>query len=219
MTQTPPKREPLLQGPRVTLRLGAPSDAPAIVAFYRENREHFRTTDPPRPIDFYTEAFWAERLAASVLEYHDDRSCHLLLFSRHEARAAGGDKRARSGAGASGANAASSVIGYANLSNFVRGAFHACYLGYGIGAEHQGKGLMTEALKLTVEHAFEELRLHRIMANHLPTNERSSKVLSRLGFVKEGYAREYLFINGAWRDHVLTALTNDRWAPPSGRSG
>src|SRR5262249_8356125 len=111
------------------------------------------------------------------------------------------------------------VMGYANLSNFVRGAFHACYLGYGIGAAHQGKGLMAEALALVIEHAFTELRLHRIMANYLPTNERSARLLRRLGFVKEGYAPRYLFINGAWRDHVLTALTNDRWEPPVGRAG
>lgn len=36
----------------------------------------------------------------------------------------------------------------------------------------------------------------------------SARLLERLGFVKEGYAREYLHIDGAWRDHVLTARTN-----------
>ena len=39
-------------------------------------------------------------------------------------------------------------------------------------------------------------------------NERSGAVLRRLGFVPEGYARDYLFIDGAWRDHVLTARIN-----------
>jgi ribosomal-protein-alanine N-acetyltransferase len=59
-----------------------------------------------------------------------------------------------------------------------------------------------------VGFAFETLRLHRVMANYQPINERSGKLLRRLGFVTEGYARDYLFINGAWRDHVLTALTS-----------
>jgi ribosomal-protein-alanine N-acetyltransferase len=193
-----PRREPILEGPRVTLRLGAAEDVPSIVTFYRDNRDHFRPTDPPRPPSFYTEAFWAERVTTSALEFHEDRSCHLFVHERRSARA---------------------VIGYANLSNFVRGAFHACYLGYGIGAAHQGQGLMAEAIGLAIDLAFRELRLHRIMANHLPTNERSARLLRRLGFVKEGYAQRYLYIDGAWRDHVLTALTNDRWEPPVGRAG
>ena len=59
------------------------------------------------------------------------------------------------------------------------------------------------------------------MANYRPENDRSRKLLERLGFVREGLARDYLFIDGAWRDHVLTALTNpgfdDAWVEPAGR--
>lgn len=105
----------------------------------------------------------------------------------------------------------SEVIGYANLSNIIRGAFHACYLGYGLAQERQGKGLMTESLRMVIEYAWNDLLLHRIMANYLPENERSARVLARLGFSIEGYARDYLFIGGAWRDHVLSALINPQW--------
>ena len=62
--------------------------------------------------------------------------------------------------------------------------------------------------RLSIEHAFSALRLHRIHASYIPGNERSGGLLARLGFVREGLARNYLFINGAWRDHVLTALLN-----------
>jgi ribosomal-protein-alanine N-acetyltransferase len=48
------------------------------------------------------------------------------------------------------------------------------------------------------------------MANYRPENERSGRLLQRLGFAREGYARDYLFIDGAWRDHVLTSLTTPR---------
>lgn len=64
------------------------------------------------------------------------------------------------------------------------------------------------ALDALVAYAFGALGLHRVMANHLPDNERSAKLLARLGFEVEGLAKNYLFINGAWRDHVLTARTN-----------
>ena len=46
------------------------------------------------------------------------------------------------------------------------------------------------------------------MANYLPINERSGRLLKRLGFKVEGYARDYIFINGAWQDHILTAMLN-----------
>ena len=53
------------------------------------------------------------------------------------------------------------------------------------------------------------------MANYVPSNRKSASVLARLGFTIEGYAREYLFIDGAWRDHVLTSLTNRKLSSPS----
>jgi len=52
-----------------------------------------------------------------------------------------------------------------------------------------------------------------VMANFMPHNTRSNAVLRRLGFIVEGYARDYLFVNGTWRDHVLTSLTNQDWKP------
>ena len=103
------------------------------------------------------------------------------------------------------------VLGYVNLSNIVRGGFQACYLGYALAERSQGSGYMTEALRTAIDFAWGDLKLHRIMANYLPQNERSAKVLQKLGFVIEGYAKAYLFIGGRWQDHVLTALTNERW--------
>ena len=70
---------------------------------------------------------------------------------------------------------------------------------------------MYEALEALVGFGFDQLNLHRIMANYQPNNTRSKAVLERLGFVTEGLAPKYLFINGDWRDHVLTSLTNDAW--------
>ncbi|MCJ8298752.1 MAG: 30S ribosomal protein S5 alanine N-acetyltransferase, partial [Pseudomonadales bacterium] len=51
-------------------------------------------------------------------------------------------------------------------------------------------------------------KLHRIMANYIPENVRSAKVLEKVGFKKEGYSPSYLKIAGKWQDHVLTALIN-----------
>lgn len=97
------------------------------------------------------------------------------------------------------------------LSNVVRGLFQAASLGYRTAGAHQGQGLMTEALHALIDHAFHHLNLHRIMANYQPWNAASARVLEKLGFEREGYARHYLYIDGAWRDHVLTAKSNPNW--------
>lgn len=84
-------------------------------------------------------------------------------------------------------------------------------MGYALAENEQGQGYMTEALQVAVEYVFKELNMHRVMANYIPQNQRSGNVLMRLGFVVEGYAREYLLINGQWQDHTLTSLTNKDW--------
>jgi ribosomal-protein-alanine N-acetyltransferase len=96
----------------------------------------------------------------------------------------------------------------------VRGALHGATLGYGLSAQHQGQGYMTEAGQRLVAYAFDDLNLHRLMANYMPHNQRSANVLKRLGFAIEGIARDYLFINGQWQDHVLTSLVNPSWQMP-----
>lgn len=57
-----------------------------------------------------------------------------------------------------------------------------------------------------IDYAFNDLKLHRVMANHMPGNERSAGLLKSLGFEIEGYAKEYLLIDGKWEDHVLNSL-------------
>ncbi|MDF1837178.1 MAG: GNAT family N-acetyltransferase, partial [Planctomycetota bacterium] len=64
---------------------------------------------------------------------------------------------------------------------------------------------MTEALEGVVKFAFEELGLHRLMANYIPSNAASARALAKAGFEKEGFARSYLLINDVWEDHILTS--------------
>jgi ribosomal-protein-alanine N-acetyltransferase len=99
-------------------------------------------------------------------------------------------------------------VGDCAFTNIVRGPFQACHLGYKLDQKFVGRGLMREGLTSAIDHAFHALKLHRIMANYQPTNERSGRLLRRLGFTIEGYARDYLFLNGGWRDHILTSLVN-----------
>ena len=72
---------------------------------------------------------------------------------------------------------------------------------------------MFEAVQCGLKFAFDEMNIHRVMANYMPTNKRSGALLRRLGFTEEGFARDYLFLNGRWCDHVMMALVNKNWRP------
>jgi ribosomal-protein-alanine N-acetyltransferase len=81
-------------------------------------------------------------------------------------------------------------------------------MGYAVEKRYQGRGLMKKLCDHAIGYAFSELQLNRIMANYMPCNQRSERLLRRLGFVEEGLARNYLKINERWEDHVLTSLVN-----------
>ncbi len=68
---------------------------------------------------------------------------------------------------------------------------------------------MYEALTQAIRYMQQHQKCTRIMANYMPHNMRSGHLLTKLGFEREGYAKQYLQINGEWRDHVLTALTDN----------
>ena len=104
------------------------------------------------------------------------------------------------------------VIGKLRFSQIARGPFCNAMLGYAIDTAYEGRGLMGEALTAALADVFSpRVALHRVQANARPENTRSLQLLARLGFVVEGVAKEYLFIDGAWRDHLLTALRAPDW--------
>jgi len=193
---------PELDTGRLKLRLGRPGMEAAMAAFLRENFVgHLDRWFPPVSEAYFTEGYWAERLAAWVDDYRADRGARFVMQLRPRD---GGDPPLDA-----------PLIGSCSYTNFVRGAFHACHLGYQVGRQFEGRGFMSEALRGCNGFVFGALRMHRIMANFRPENDRSRALLQRLGFTQEGFAKDYLFIDGAWRAHVLTALVNpaydDAW--------
>lgn len=101
------------------------------------------------------------------------------------------------------------VIGGISLTDIERGIGQKGTLGYWIGRAYARQGLMKEAAELVCFFAFDVLGLHRIEASCLPGNEPSKRLLSSLGFVQEGLAKEYLKINGQWQDHMLWGRINE----------
>ncbi|MDQ3181068.1 MAG: GNAT family N-acetyltransferase [Acidobacteriota bacterium] len=103
------------------------------------------------------------------------------------------------------------IAGAINLSRIFRGGFQNAYLGYFTGVDFAGKGLMSEAICLTLRFAFKNLKLHRLEANVQPKNVASITVLRKNNFTKEGFSRKYLKIGGRWRDHERWAIIFEDW--------
>ena len=101
------------------------------------------------------------------------------------------------------------LVGGLTLANIRRGVAQAGSLGYWMGRPYARQGYMTAAVRAVIPFAFATLRLHRLEAACIPTNAASIRLLENTGFVREGYARDYLCINGIWQDHLLYGRLKD----------
>ena len=191
---------PLLHTPRLCLCAPEPAFAVAVADFYQRNAAHFAPWDPPLPDDHASLAGLAQSLADGASAFTDGRALRWWLRLRQPD-----------------GSAAPGVIGSVHLSAIARGPFHSANLGYALDADQQGQGLMHEALQAALDEGFSaRLNLHRVQAGVRPENSRSLGLLRHLGFTEIGLARNYLFIAGAWRDHILFERINaDFQASPS----
>ena len=185
---------PRLVTPRTVLTIPEPSEAHRVMEYFERNRARLEPVSPPWAEGFFTREYWRRRLAVAREEFFADQSLRLYMFRRGEEQGA--------------------VVGAVSFTQFFRLALQRCVLGYSIDAECEGQGMLREALDAALVYVFDELEFHRIEANYIPTNERSGNLLRRLGFTVEGYARDYLFLGGKWRDHVLTARSNAKMISP-----
>ncbi|OBG17472.1 GCN5 family acetyltransferase [Mycolicibacterium celeriflavum] len=97
--------------------------------------------------------------------------------------------------------------GQLTIGNVTHGALRSAWIGYWVAKAVNGGGVATAALALGVDHCFGPVRLHRVEATVRPENAASRAVLAKVGFREEGLLRRYLEVDGAWRDHLLVAVT------------
>ncbi|MFI1398145.1 GNAT family N-acetyltransferase [Streptomyces sp. NPDC020681] len=171
----------LATGPRVAIRHLTYADGEAFTTLARASRElHHPWLAPPVTAEHF--AYFAERLIV------DASRAGFLVCEQDSGR----------------------IAGYVSINNIVEFGFHCGALGYGAFAHAVGKGLMTEGLRLVIAHAFgPALKLHRLEINVQPRNAASIALARRCGFRLEGFSPDFLYIDGAWRDHERWALTTE----------
>jgi len=177
----------VIETPRTSLLLFTGANADLVLKYYQENQAHLAPWEPIRDSGYLTLSNFKVMGEQSERDFEADKEVRLVAFNKDQTQ----------------------VLGVCNFTGIVKGPLQACFLGYSIDKRFEGQGLMTEILDAGIGYIFERLKLNRIMANYIPTNEGSGAVLNKLGFEKEGYARKYLKIAGKWQDHVLMAKLND----------
>ncbi len=170
-----------LRGKKVFLRYPKPDDFAEFTELSKASREFYKNLVSP-PVD--------PKRFEDYLERNKSEANENFLICRIEDGA---------------------IAGTINLSQIYRKAFQNAYLGYLLFDKFTGKGLMTEAVEIVLNYAFQTIKLHRIEANVQPQNAASIAVLQRTNFTKEGFSRKYLKIGGRWRDHERWAIIIENW--------
>lgn len=190
---------PVLTGTRITLRAPRPSDYVPWRTLRKESRDFLKPFEPR-----WTEADLSHRVFTARLKRGRDEAkagtdYTFFIFLRQKGQEL--------------------LVGGLTLSNIRRRAAQYVTLGYWMGREYAGQGLMTEAVGMILPFVFDTLALHRIHAAFLPDNTASRRVLEKNGFKEEGFAENYLQIDGKWCDHVLFGLTRERYEAGISRRG
>jgi ribosomal-protein-alanine N-acetyltransferase len=177
---------PAIEGAGITLRVPQMADYTEWASLRERSRSFLTPWEPIWPADDLTRTAYRRRLRRYAEDLRNDQAYAFFIFRKPD----------------------QSLVGGLTLANVRRGVAQAGSLGYWMGAPYAGHGHMTDAVRTLIPFAFGPLRLHRLEAACIPTNAASSRLLERVGFLREGLAREYLCINGVWQDHLLYALVS-----------
>ncbi len=178
---------PSVEGEGVNLRPPQMADFEEWTALRSASRDFLVPWEPTWPADDLARASFRRRLKRYAEDWRTDQSYAFFIFRKED----------------------NVLVGGLTLASVRRGVAQAGSLGYWMGEPFVRRGHMTAAVKAVLPFTFSTLRLHRVEAACIPTNTASIRLLERAGFTREGYARQYLCINGTWQDHLLFARLRD----------
>lgn len=174
---------PTLQTPRLRLRELLPADAPALFAIHSDtaNMRWFG-------VDPMTDLEQAQVLIKTFAQWRTHANPGTRWGIEHDGE----------------------LVGTCGLFKWNR-AWNSCSLSCELAPAARGKGLMTEALRTSLDWGFAHMQLHRIEALVHPQNAASHALLERLGFKIEGTLREAGFWKGEQHDLAILGLLARDW--------
>jgi [ribosomal protein S5]-alanine N-acetyltransferase len=178
---------PSVAGEGVLLRMPQATDYADWTALREASRDFLTPWEPTWPADDLSRSAFRRRIRRYAEDLRTDQGYAFLIIRSSD----------------------NTLVGGLTLANIRRGVAQAGSLGYWMGQPFARQGYMTAAVRAIIPFAFATLRLHRLEAACIPTNAGSIRLLEKTGFVREGYAREYLCINGTWQDHLLYGRLKD----------
>jgi [ribosomal protein S5]-alanine N-acetyltransferase len=178
---------PAIHGDGVLLRTPQMGDYSGWASLREESRAFLTPWEPTWPLDDLTRSAFRRRVRRYLQDIREDAAYPFFLFRAED----------------------SVFLGGITLSNVRRGVTQSASLGYWIGAAYARQGYMSVAVSALVPFVFDQLKLHRLEAACLPSNAASIRLLEKVGFAREGFARRYLRINGVWQDHFLYAMLSE----------
>lgn len=104
------------------------------------------------------------------------------------------------------------LVGQMHLFDIVWGSRWTGSAGYWLDRHATGRGLVTWALAMLIDHAIHDVGLHRVEVGIRPENTASLAVAHRLELPDEGFRAGQVHVAGAWRDHIEFAITADQLA-------
>jgi ribosomal-protein-alanine N-acetyltransferase len=178
---------PAISGDTVVLRAPQMADHAEWSALREASRDFLTPWEPTWPADDLTRAAFRRRIRRYAEDQRGDLAYPFFVFRKTD----------------------NVLVGGLTLANIRRGCAQAASLGYWMGEPYARQGYMTAAVSTVLPFAFGTLRLHRVEAACIPGNDASIRLLENTGFRREGFARQYLCINGIWQDHLLFARLRD----------
>ncbi len=178
------RRYSTIKTDRLYIRAPENEDWEKWAAVREGSRQHLVPWEPLWQKDTLTQRSFRDRVRRYTHDARADAGYAFFLFRR------GDDK----------------LVGSITVGNVRRGVAQTGTMGYWTGLPFIRQGYMYEAITGLLPVLFTEYGLRRIEAACLPENVPSASLLVKAGFAREGYARQYLCINGIWQDHLLFAI-------------
>lgn len=167
-----------LSGNDINIKVLTPDDTNSMLEYYIRNKDYLKPFEPSRKDSFYTFEVQKQILIKDYKQFLNGKEVDFGIYTGNL------------------------LVGKIQISSITYGVFKNSIVGYSMDESCQGRGWMKQALSLVLDYGFNEMELHRIEASTLVDNVKSQNVLIGCGFERLGLNKEYLYINGKWRDHI-----------------